>query len=80
MRVGLPVEVHVLAFPGRTFKAKISWVGPSIDPNTHRLSVRADVENPGGELKPGMFANFIIIEKGQDRFAARATPQVIGQA
>jgi cobalt-zinc-cadmium efflux system membrane fusion protein len=61
MQVGLPVEVHVLAFPGRVFRAKISWVAPSIDPNTHRLSVRADVENPDRELKPGMFANFSII-------------------
>jgi cobalt-zinc-cadmium efflux system membrane fusion protein len=73
MRVGLPVEVHVLAFPGRTFKAKISWVGPSIDPNTHRLSVRADVENPGGELKPGMFANFSIITG--EAATAPAVPQ-----
>ena len=73
MRVGLPVEVHVLAFPGRTFKAKISWVGPSIDPNTHRLSVRADVENPGGELKPGMFANFSIITG--EAVTAPAVPQ-----
>jgi cobalt-zinc-cadmium efflux system membrane fusion protein len=61
MQVGLPVEVRVLALPGRVFNAKISWVAPSIDPNTHRLSVRADVENSDGELKPGMFANFSII-------------------
>jgi membrane fusion protein, heavy metal efflux system len=61
MRIGQAVEVHVLAFPGRVFKAKISWVAPSIDPNTHRLSVRADVENADGALKPGMFANFSII-------------------
>ena len=61
MRIGQAVEVHVLAFPGRVFQAKISWVAPSIDPNTHRLSVRADVENPDGALKPGMFANFSII-------------------
>ena len=61
MRLGLPLEVRVLAFPDRVFKGKISWVAPSIDQNTHRLSVRADVENPDGELKPGMFANFSII-------------------
>jgi cobalt-zinc-cadmium efflux system membrane fusion protein len=73
MHVGEPVEVHVLAFPGRVFKAKISWVGPSIDPNTHRLSVRADVENPKGELKPGMFANFSIITG--DAATAPAVPQ-----
>jgi cobalt-zinc-cadmium efflux system membrane fusion protein len=73
MQVGLPVEVHVLAFPGRTFKAKISWVAPSIDPNTHRLSVRADVENPDRELKPGMFANFSIITG--EAATAPAVPQ-----
>ncbi|MGA7265668.1 MAG: efflux RND transporter periplasmic adaptor subunit, partial [Stellaceae bacterium] len=73
MHVGEPVEVHVLAFPGRVFKARISWVAPSIDPNTHRLSVRADVENPRGELKPGMFANFSIITG--EAATAPAVPQ-----
>jgi cobalt-zinc-cadmium efflux system membrane fusion protein len=61
MQKGLPLEVHVLAYPDRLFKGKISWVAPSIDPNTHRLLVRAEVENPDGALKPGMFANFSII-------------------
>src|ERR1700741_2426143 len=61
MRVGQPVEVHVLAFPGRRFSAKLTYVAASIDPNTHRLPVRAEVENPDGVLKPEMFANFSII-------------------
>jgi membrane fusion protein, heavy metal efflux system len=73
MHVGEPVEVHVLAFPGRVFNAKISWVAPSIDSTTHRLSVRADVENPRGELKPGMFANFSIITG--EAATAPAVPQ-----
>ncbi len=76
MHVGEPVEVHVLAFPGRVFKARISWVAPSIDPNTHRLSVRADVENPRGELKPGMFANFSIIT-GEAATAPAVTQRAI---
>ena len=61
MRLGEAVEVHVLAYPGRVFKAKLTYVAPSIDPNTHRLPVRAEVENPDGALKPEMFANFSII-------------------
>src|SRR5271168_1607745 len=61
MYVGDPVEVRVLAYPAHVFKAKISWIAASIDPNTRRLSVRADVENPDGALKPGMFASFSII-------------------
>jgi membrane fusion protein, heavy metal efflux system len=61
INVGDPVEVRVLAYPDRVFKAKISWIAASIDPNTRRLSVRADVDNPERALKPGMFANFSII-------------------
>jgi cobalt-zinc-cadmium efflux system membrane fusion protein len=61
MRLGHPVEVLVLAFPGRVFKAQLTFVACAIDPNTHRLPVRAEVENPDGILKPEMFANFSII-------------------
>ena len=73
MHVGAPVEVRVPAYPGRVFNAKISWVAPSLDPNTHRLPVRADVENPDGGLKPAMFANFSITT-GKDA-SAPAVPQ-----
>jgi len=73
MHVGHSVEVRVLALPGHIFKAKISWVAPSIDPNTHRLPVRADVENPDGALKPGMFADFSIITG--EASTAPAVPQ-----
>ena len=61
MQLDEPVEVHVLAFPGRVFKARLTYVAPAIDPNTHRLPVRAEVENPDGALKPEMFATFSII-------------------
>ena len=58
---GDPVEVRVPAFPDRVIKARLTRVATSIDPNTHRLLVRAEVENPLGELKPGMLASFRII-------------------
>ena len=73
IHVGAPVEVRVPAYPGRVFNAKISWVGPALDPNTHRLPVRADVENPDGALKPMMFAGFSITT-GKDA-AMPAVPQ-----
>jgi membrane fusion protein, heavy metal efflux system len=61
IRLGEPAEVHVLAYPRRVFHARISWVGSAIDSDTHRLPVRADVENPDGALKPMMFARFDIL-------------------
>ncbi len=61
IRVGDAVEVRVLAYPGRVFNAKVSWVAPAIDANTHRLPVRANIENADGALKPMMFATFTIV-------------------
>jgi cobalt-zinc-cadmium efflux system membrane fusion protein len=61
IHVGDPVEVRVLAYPGRLFHARIAYVAPSLDPVTHRLPVRAEVENSDGALKPEMFASFRII-------------------
>jgi cobalt-zinc-cadmium efflux system membrane fusion protein len=64
---GDQVEVHVLAFPDHVFKAKLAYVSPSVDPNTHRITVRAEVDNHEGLLKPEMFASFIIIDgTGED--------------
>lgn len=73
LRVGQPAEVTVLALPGKTFKAKIAWVGSAVDPATHRLPVRAEVQNPNGELKPQMFANFSIATS--EAAEAPAVPQ-----
>jgi membrane fusion protein, heavy metal efflux system len=77
IHVGDPVEVRVLAYPDRIFKAKISWIAASIDPSTRRLSVRADVENPQGELKPGMFANFSIITGDAEAAPAVAQSAIV---
>jgi cobalt-zinc-cadmium efflux system membrane fusion protein len=73
MRRGAPVEVHVMALPGRVFKAKLTYVAPSVDPNTRRLQVRAEVENADGELKPEMFATFSIVTGKES--ASPAVPQ-----
>lgn len=60
MRRGAQVEVHVLAFPERVFKAKLTYVAASVDANTRRLAVRAEIPNQDGMLKPEMFATFNI--------------------
>ncbi len=60
-RKGNPVTVAVLAFPGKPFQARLLYVSGAIDPVTHRLPVRAEVDNPDGLLKPDMLARFRII-------------------
>jgi membrane fusion protein, heavy metal efflux system len=61
IKVGQPVEVSVVAYPNEVFKASISHIGAAVDPGTHRVDVRAVVENREQKLKPEMFATFRII-------------------
>jgi membrane fusion protein, heavy metal efflux system len=58
---GQSVEVRVLAYPKRTFKARVTYVAAVVDPVTHRLPVRAEIDNADLVLKPEMFANFRIL-------------------
>jgi membrane fusion protein, heavy metal efflux system len=60
IHVGQPVEVTVMAYAGRVFAGKISTVGATIDPNSHRVTVRSEILDPKDELRPGMFASFAI--------------------
>lgn len=60
VRVGDQLSVTTPAAPGRTFVAQVNMVGAALDPNTHRLPVRAVIANPDGVLKPQMFASFAI--------------------
>ncbi len=61
VQVGQVVEVHVAAYPDRTFRARITNVGAVVDPVTRRVAVRAEIANPGRALKPDMFASFRIL-------------------
>jgi cobalt-zinc-cadmium efflux system membrane fusion protein len=60
IRLGQSVEAELPAYPGERFAARVSYIGPAVDPATHRVVVRAEIGNPGGRLKPEMFANFRI--------------------
>lgn len=60
VRLGDEVEVTTPSVPGRTFRARIDNISAALDPNTHRLPVRATVNNAEGLLKPQMFASFTI--------------------
>jgi membrane fusion protein, heavy metal efflux system len=62
--VGQEMTFSLLALPGRTLTARITYVATAIDPATRRLMVRATVDNAGGQLKPEMFATVTIYAPG----------------
>ncbi len=59
-RLGQPVQVKVNAFPERVFDGKITTIGAIVDPNTRRVLVRSEINDPRHELRSGMFATFVI--------------------
>jgi Cu(I)/Ag(I) efflux system membrane fusion protein len=56
VRPGNDVEARAAAFPGRTFKGKVSAILPEVNPATRTIKARVELANPGGQLVPGMFA------------------------
>ncbi|AKJ30728.1 RND transporter [Caldimonas brevitalea] len=55
-RVGQPVEVQLSAFPGETLRGKVTSVLPEANTETRTLRLRAELPNPQGRLRAGMFA------------------------
>jgi Cu(I)/Ag(I) efflux system membrane fusion protein len=56
VRPGTAVEVRTSAFPGTTFKGRVSAILPEVNMATRTLKARIEVANPGAKLVPGMFA------------------------
>lgn len=55
IRYGQEVTFETIAHPGRTFKGTISFIDPFVDEKTRTVSVRVNVPNETGLLKPGMY-------------------------
>jgi cobalt-zinc-cadmium efflux system membrane fusion protein len=75
--VGQPVQVTVMAYPGRVFKGSISKISPAVDPNTHRVTVRSEIVDSAGELRPGMLADFVIQVRGPVQSTAVPVTSVV---
>ena len=80
LHVGDLAEASVLALPDRRIAARLVYVAPAIDPVTHRLLVRAEVDNADGMLKPEMFARFRIVSGPEVRAPAVPAEAVIHEA
>jgi cobalt-zinc-cadmium efflux system membrane fusion protein len=72
VRPGDELVAEFAALPGRVFKANLNYVAPLLDPDSHRLTVRARVRNSGSTLKPGMLGRFRVVR--QDASNAPAVP------
>lgn len=56
IQVGDEIRANLTAFPDRPLLGRVIALLPSADPQTRTLTVRSELPNPAGKLRPGMFA------------------------
>lgn len=89
VRVGQRIEGTSTAWPGQRFEGVVSHVGSRVDAATRAFSVRADFDNPGRLLRPGMLVQvelerglreallvpeIAVVQVGRDSFVYRVRP------
>src|SRR5690606_9400083 len=62
---GQQVAVQLDALPGEAHRGRISAIEPGIDEGTRTVRVRATLPNPDGRLRPGMFAQVLTYQEGE---------------
>jgi cobalt-zinc-cadmium efflux system membrane fusion protein len=49
-------QIDFSAYPGQRFTGRVQFIGEVLVPETRSVKVRIELDNPGGRLKPGMYA------------------------
>ncbi|OGW19812.1 MAG: hypothetical protein A3K09_03530, partial [Nitrospinae bacterium RIFCSPLOWO2_12_FULL_47_7] len=60
VRLGQSAEMNLSYLPGKSYKGKITYIDPFLDPKTRTVKVRLEFSNPKWELKPEMYANITL--------------------
>jgi membrane fusion protein (multidrug efflux system) len=67
LHVGQAVTVRVQAYPERLFEGSIYAISPSIQTASRSVRIRALMQNPDGQLRPGMFAEVDTLLEERER-------------
>ncbi|HUG03290.1 MAG TPA: efflux RND transporter periplasmic adaptor subunit [Steroidobacteraceae bacterium] len=73
VRPGQKAVVSVTAYPGRTFTGQVTFVYPTVEPETRTARVRIELSNEAGLLKPDLYGT-VEIQAGES-VAAVAIPE-----
>lgn len=60
LKNGDKLDFTIQALPGTDFSGSIIFIDPVIDPVNRVAKVRVEINNPGGKLKPEMFATGMV--------------------
>ncbi|AFZ10638.1 efflux RND transporter periplasmic adaptor subunit [Microcoleus sp. F8-D3] len=61
LKIGQRVRINVASLPNRIFEGQITRIGSLVEGQTRVVPVQAELNNAGGELKPGMFAELEVL-------------------
>ncbi|MCL1473676.1 efflux RND transporter periplasmic adaptor subunit [Argonema antarcticum] len=61
VQIGQRVRVKIASLGDRNFEGKITRIGSLVNGETRVVPVQAELNNPDGELKPGLFAELEVI-------------------
>jgi Cu(I)/Ag(I) efflux system membrane fusion protein len=57
VRVGAPVTVTSVAYPGKIFHGTVTFISPVLQPETRTAQVRVELPNRAGLMKPSMYGS-----------------------
>ncbi len=57
VHVGQPASMQLSYFPGKTYRGRVTYVYPTLDPKTRTSKVRLEFANPDYAWKPDMYAD-----------------------
>ena len=57
VRQGQAVKIRLDAYPDKVFTGIVTFIYPTVTPETRTAKVRIELPNPGGLLKPAMYAS-----------------------
>jgi Cu(I)/Ag(I) efflux system membrane fusion protein len=57
IKTGQMVDIVSQSYPGKTFRGRVAFIYPFLDPKSRTVKARVELPNPGLRLKPDMFVN-----------------------
>ncbi len=77
VKVGAGVTVNINAYPDKSFTGRVAYIYPTLKAETRTIPVRIELANPGGLLKPAMYASVDLAVGGAARVLTVPTSAVI---
>ncbi|MDI6697654.1 MAG: efflux RND transporter periplasmic adaptor subunit [Candidatus Saccharicenans sp.] len=63
IKLGREAEVRFSAYPGKVFRGRVAAISPLVNPAEKTCGVFIHLDNPSGEIKPGMHAEADIVSE-----------------